>query len=258
MAAWVVVPCLLVLRDEFNAVNPQRDKGSDGTIGDTSHSSTSDHTPDEDSSALAGKDADHTNEVHALDIDATGPWPGGWSWFDATIKGIATRERADYEHPTIKGRLQYIIWNAKIISRSWGWAEWRPYTGSSDMHTGHAHFSARYDTTAESRTDGWGVAPEDWIDMATQAELEEANRDALMAPLPYHLQRLADRGWNNLSVNGKLDYLFEAVVGPAPTDADHDGVAAENASLQSRLTRCEDMLRAVLDILTPPPAPPAP
>jgi hypothetical protein len=34
MSAWVVVPNLLKLRDEFNLVSPKRDKGSDGTIGD--------------------------------------------------------------------------------------------------------------------------------------------------------------------------------------------------------------------------------
>jgi hypothetical protein len=38
MSAWVVVPNLLKLRDEFNLVSPKRDKGADGTIGDSNHS----------------------------------------------------------------------------------------------------------------------------------------------------------------------------------------------------------------------------
>jgi hypothetical protein len=62
MSAWVVVPNLLKLRDEFNLVSPKRDKGSDGTIGDSNHNSSSDHTPDEDSRVLKDHDADNKNE----------------------------------------------------------------------------------------------------------------------------------------------------------------------------------------------------
>lgn len=161
MASWTVVPCLLTLRDEFNAAAPGRDKGADGTIGDSSHTSSSDHTPDEDSDVLRDHDADSKNEVHALDIDSTGPWP--WS-FDAKIKEIAEQERADYEHPTIVGRLQYVIWDREIISRNWGWSGWRPYTGSSP-HTDHAHFSARYVTEAENSTRPWRVNKEDEMEL---------------------------------------------------------------------------------------------
>lgn len=178
MASWTVVPCLLTLRDEFNAVAPGRDKGADGTIGDSSHTSSSDHTPDEDSDVLRDHDPDSKNEVHALDIDSTGPWP--WS-FDAKIKELAQREKADYEHPTIIGRLKYIIWNRKIISRSWGWNGWRDYTGSS-THTDHAHFSARYDTQAESSTRPWGVTQEDDMQLTDTFTLSNDACQALGKP----------------------------------------------------------------------------
>lgn len=165
MSAWIVVPCLDVLRDEFDAVAPGRDKGADGGIGDSAHTSSSDHTPDEDSDVLRDHDADSKNEIHARDIDSSGPWPDGkgavvGGWFDTKIRAIAERERQDYESPTIIGRLQYIIWNHKIISRSWGWSEWRAYTGA-DPHTNHAHFSARYVTEAEYSTRPWGVKEDD-------------------------------------------------------------------------------------------------
>jgi hypothetical protein len=162
MSAWVVIPSLLKLRDEFNLVSPKRDKGSDGTIGDSSHTSSSDHTPDEDSSKLRNKDADHTNEVHALDIDSTGPWPDGkrgdikGSWFDQKIHMIIATEKKRWEDPKDMCRLNYIIWCGVIYDKDNDWVG-VPYHGTSDPHTGHAHFSARYETRAESDIRSWGV-----------------------------------------------------------------------------------------------------
>lgn len=177
MSAWTVVPCLLALRDEFNKINPKRDKGADGTIGDTNHTSASDHTPDEDSDVLRDHDADSKNEVHALDIDSTGPW-GGRS-FDDIILALVARERAEYNHPTIKARLKYVIWNRRIALRSNGWA-WRAYT-REDPHTNHAHFSALYTTSTENDTRSWGVAPAETPkdDDVTEAQLIEAVTKAL-------------------------------------------------------------------------------
>jgi hypothetical protein len=167
MSAWVVVPCLLALRAEFNALNPSRDKGADGTIGDSNHNSSSDHSGDEDSDVLRDHDADDKNEVHALDIDSTGPWPHS---FNQIILDLVARERAEYNHPTTKARLKYVIWNRRIASRSAGW-EWRAYSGS-DPHTNHAHFSALYTTSTEADTRSWGVAPTEEEDVAlTSAEI---------------------------------------------------------------------------------------
>lgn len=171
MAAWEQIPCLIALRNEFNAVEPNRDKGADGSIGDSSHTSSSDHTPDEDSDVLRSKDADSRNETHALDIDSTGPWPGdngragnrAGGWFDLTIRAIAAREREEALSADIYGRLEYIIWRGQIISRSWGWSQWRGYTGPS-AHFDHAHFSARYLTRTEADTRPWGVEEDVAID----------------------------------------------------------------------------------------------
>lgn len=154
MSAWILVPCLVSLRTEFNAIAPGRDKGADGAIGDSSHTSSSDHSPDEDSDVLRDHDEDSKNEVHALDIDSTGPWPES-GWFNNTILALVAREKAEYESATIVGRLKYVIWNKRIAERSNGWA-WRTYTGS-DPHTNHAHFSARYTSEQEADTRPWGV-----------------------------------------------------------------------------------------------------
>ena len=32
MSAWTLVPCLVCLREEFNLLSPNRDKGADGSI----------------------------------------------------------------------------------------------------------------------------------------------------------------------------------------------------------------------------------
>ena len=154
MAEWILVPCLARLRDEFNAIAPGRDKGADGSIGDQAHADrTSDHNPDE-TGAVPIHDSDHVNEVHALDIDSTGPWPAGVS-FDAMVKFEVSRCALPNDHPDNEPRLRYVIWNHE-------WAEspdwrWKPYSGSSDPHTGHAHFSAEYVTELESDTSPWGL-----------------------------------------------------------------------------------------------------
>lgn len=163
MSAWVVVPSLLKLRDEFNLVSPHRDKGADGTIGDTAHAAggSSDHLPDEDYAALRNKDSDHKNEVHALDIDSTGPWPDkkagdiAGSWFDNKIHQLIAVEKKRWLDPKDMCRLHYIIWRGMIYSTSTDWAG-KTYTGA-DKHFNHAHFSARYETRAEEDIRPWGV-----------------------------------------------------------------------------------------------------
>lgn len=156
-ADWILVPCLDVLRDEFNLLGPGRDHASDGSIGNAAHAaSESDHNPDE-TGATGTEDADSRNEVHAIDVDDSGPWIGGFD-FDEGVELIRQRHAGGRD-----SRLQNIIRNGRIASRSWGWT-WRPYTGSNG-HYEHAHFSARYDTGAlEDDRGPWGLV-ERWGDM---------------------------------------------------------------------------------------------
>lgn len=166
-ASWVLVPCLISLRDEFNQAGPNRSKASDGSIGDTAHSqSSSDHNPDE-TGATPYEDSDRLNEVHAIDVTSKGPWPAGFD-FDAEVNAIRLRHQRGEDD-----RLQNIIRNGKIASRSWGWG-WRKYSGSNP-HDHHAHFSARYSTAQENDTSPWGVvggasAGGEDDDMTTKAE----------------------------------------------------------------------------------------
>ncbi|HZX39512.1 MAG TPA: hypothetical protein VFF37_14485 [Streptomyces sp.] len=157
MASWILVPCLVSLRDEFNRLAPDRDKASDGSIGDTSHgASSSDHNPDETGNTPS-EDADDRNEVHAIDTDED-LRRAGWT-MNRAVQIIVTRHRAGADD-----RLQNVIYNRRIWSRSWGWTA-RAYTGSN-AHTEHAHFSARYTTAQENDTRPWGL-------LAAQAADEE-------------------------------------------------------------------------------------
>lgn len=157
MSGWVLVPCLVTLRGEFDALSPGRDKTSDGSVGDLAHvaEGNSDHDPDEQFPALRGKDADDLNEVHAIDVDNDLRKPG-WT-MDKCLEIIITRHRTGLDD-----RLQNVIYNRRIWSRSWGWTA-RAYTGTSP-HTEHAHFSSRYGSgpgpgNPENDTRPWGIAP---------------------------------------------------------------------------------------------------
>ena len=152
MASWILVPCLVTLRNEFNKLSPGRDKASDGSIGDAAHQQeSSDHNPDE-TGRTPYSDADHVNEVHAIDVDDD-LRRSGWT-MDRCLEIIITRHREGRDD-----RLQNIIYNRRIWSRSWGWTA-RAYTGAS-AHTEHAHFSARYTTAQESDTKPWGLLEAD-------------------------------------------------------------------------------------------------
>lgn len=227
MSDWILVPCLVALRSEFNAVAPQRDKGADGSIGDSHHTSASDHTPDEDSDILRDHDADSKNEVHALDIDSSGPWPGGAAWFDAAVKAIVERHRSGEDD-----RLKYVIWNRHIASASVGNWRWRKYVSTTDPHTNHAHFSAVYTSKQEADTSPWGVSdmPLNTDDKAfITAQTEAGAIDALTHVLS-EAYRAADGRASSTSIEDRRarnwrDYLRKIVGGPT----DLSGVPAASA-----------------------------
>lgn len=146
MASWVLVPCLGQLRTELNRIAPNRDKTSDGTIGDAAHQQTvSDHNDDE-VGRVPIRDADSKHEVHAIDFDADLRTPG--LTMEMVVQHVLARCRAGTEN-----RLRYIIYNRRIWEASNGWKE-RAYTGASP-HTEHAHFSASYVTALEEDIRLW-------------------------------------------------------------------------------------------------------
>lgn len=101
------------LRNELNADNPDRDKRSDGWIGDASHAARkSDHNPD----------WEHNGIVIAFDIDNDG----------VDVDKLIALLIKDH-------RVHYVIWNRHIWSREHNFVK-RAYTGKSP-HTEHVHVS---------------------------------------------------------------------------------------------------------------------
>lgn len=155
---WYAIPSAIALRDSFNRRFPNRSKGADGTIGDQSHSQrVSDHNPDETGRAEEN-DADHLNEVHALDItnDLNDP---DYSLWDVVLHIV---EECKAQRET---RLKYVIFNGYIWESFDGFK--RKRFNGADKHTGHAHFdfkhteSAAYNDRPWSLIEEYEVSPED-------------------------------------------------------------------------------------------------
>lgn len=120
------------LREQFDDTYPDRDRRSDGWIGDRKHQSrpTSDHNPDEN------------GIVRAIDVDRD-VHPSG--------KPDLMPDIADQLRLAAKAgekRIAYIIFDGRIASSRMGW-RWRKYSGSNP-HRAHCHVSF----TKQGDTDG--------------------------------------------------------------------------------------------------------
>lgn len=139
--AWRLARSIVTLRRELDELWPDRDRRSDGTIGDAAHaSSESDHNP-------WVKDPSGTGVVRAIDVDVDG--------IDAPGLVVMWREMGAAGDV----RLQfggYVIYNRRIASSRDGWA-WRPYSGKNP-HTGHAHLSVSRQQAGYDSPAGWLAA----------------------------------------------------------------------------------------------------
>ncbi len=153
---WVVDKGLNVLLAQINAAAPDRDKSSDGSVGDLDHQSrTSDHNPE--SPAPAGNP---DNQVDARDFTHD-PAHGA----DMAVVAESIRQSRDV-------RVRYVIWHDRIFyptSRNGyaAWA-WQPHTG-----TYHHHLHVSVNDVHNDKTQPWEIG----IDMALTAD--DLNKIAL-------------------------------------------------------------------------------
>lgn len=131
MADWYLAPALRVGQAEVDERWPDRDRTSDGTIGDEEHQARqSDHNPNERGS------------VNAWDMDRDGVDP--WAVISAFQR-----------HPSA----HYWIFERTIADRDTGWRR-RAYDGDNP-HTQHVHFSIRQNAIAEQNRTHWGLIERD-------------------------------------------------------------------------------------------------
>ena len=112
------------LREQFDDTFPDRDRTSDGWLGDLRHQSRpSDHNP-----------SSTTGVVRAIDVDRD---VSGKAKPDL-MPDIADQIRIFAKSDKSK-RISYIIFEGRIASAKKAWA-WRPYDGAN-KHNHHCHIS---------------------------------------------------------------------------------------------------------------------
>lgn len=147
MAA-VLTRGLTTWRGEINAVFPNRDKATDGWLGDSSHAGgTSGHNPDITGRAEY-RDGDAKDEVRSIDVDKD---LRSVITMEQLIQFLVRLGRAGVYLP-----FRYFIYDGRIWRKATGWKT-EVYTGAND-HSGHAHFSGDYTQKADEWTGTLGLA----------------------------------------------------------------------------------------------------
>ncbi len=128
--SWRLAESLKKLREQVNAMYPNRDKGSDGSVGDLAHSQRkSDHNPNS------------AGVVTAIDIDRDfNDGHDGRELVAALQKG---RDR----------RIKYIIFERQITVKG-DVSRWKPYKGAN-AHNHHIHISVSSNPALYDNRDAW-------------------------------------------------------------------------------------------------------
>ena len=133
---WRLARSLETFREQIDRHAPDRDKSSDGAIGDAAHRHRkSDHNPDRD------------GVVRALDITHD------------PANGVDCRRLAEGLRQARDARVSYVIFDRQIYSTTVSPWEWRAYRGSNP-HTRHMHVSVVADRARYDDTRPWHVASE--------------------------------------------------------------------------------------------------
>lgn len=135
--SWRLAESLKQFRTEINAAFPGRNKASDGSIGDSTHSArTSDHNPNDAGVVCA--------------IDVTHDPASGCTGERLAAALIESKDK----------RIKYLIYNKRMCrayphqgSPAWSW---KPYNGAN-AHQHHIHISVVSDKNLYDSTDEWDL-----------------------------------------------------------------------------------------------------
>lgn len=133
-ADWRVANSLDKLLSQINAKWPNRDKSSDGSIGDAAHASrSSDHNPWVDDGVVTARDFTHD-----------------------PARGFDSYAFAEHLRQTKDPRIKYVISNRRIFSSETSPWVWRPYNGQNP-HDHHVHVSVKSDKAHYDSTADWDI-----------------------------------------------------------------------------------------------------
>jgi hypothetical protein len=177
--SWRLANSLITLRDQLNQLYPNRNKASDGTIGDAAHAGTvSEHNPN-----AAGV-------VTAIDITHD------------PANGLDIQQLANNLSSSGDSRIWYIIANKRI----WEAGQWYPYTGA-DSHTSHIHISTNQTASQYDNSAMWklNIQGDDEMIENNYSEFERAKlatRDIRGGPAADRFTR----DYFNMNVAGKMSW----------------------------------------------------
>lgn len=138
---WRLAECIRILRYEIDSLWPNRERTSDGTIGDAAHATrTSDHNP-------WIIDNKGVGVVRAFDITHD---PGNGPDCNKLANHFAEMMRINDK------RISYVIWDRKIMSLARVGEGWRSYTGSNP-HDKHLHISVSTERHWYDSTESWDI-----------------------------------------------------------------------------------------------------
>lgn len=119
MASWRPAKSLETLRSQINAFAPNRSKVSDGVVGDAAHAK-----------GKSGHNPNAAGVVVAMDVTHD------------PANGMDCQSLADTLVASRDNRLQYLIFNGRIINSEVQPWLWRKYTGKN-QHTQHIHIEVK-------------------------------------------------------------------------------------------------------------------
>lgn len=138
-APWRNCRASITLADEVNRRWPDRDRSSDGTVGDAAHASrSSDHNP--------WIVIDKVGVIRARDVDKDG--------IDAPWLAEFLRRRGEVGDPRLTGG-GYVIFNRRITTPDF--RGWKVYTGKNP-HTAHLHVSFSRNRAGFDSAAAWDLA----------------------------------------------------------------------------------------------------